>query len=328
MDNENSVVTLGRLQTFLNKLKTLFVKKNTQAALTGVEVNSTAVITSEVSGTNAVLKVSPVRLPGISVKLISENGEVVRTVATCEDTSQDIKANTLQSACLIGRNPSNSVTSIVGFPDVELPQGITPSTTGYLGEMLTTRFRHMELRRTFMGNDDEQVTIELYPGAYNFAEGHAFNFVIRRDTQLITSQYVSEYWVDLVIPESADPDEIDIQFNIRELVWATQEPDWSSYSGYRFQIHIIGNIADIVLRYKLNQSDPTPYQPESVFDGTIGEALDYARDGNLDKRFQWILRLTDGDVDIVKPVWHIGDGVFIDAFGHAITDGTEPGLNS
>ena len=89
MDNPRSVVTVERLQTFLDKLKTLFVKSGSDASLNSVEIGDAVTVSASTSGDESVISIASPRDTGLTVKL---DGEEERTVATCEDTAQTIKA--------------------------------------------------------------------------------------------------------------------------------------------------------------------------------------------------------------------------------------------
>lgn len=312
MDNPNSVITVFTLQTFLNKLKQLFVKKNSDAKLTSLQLNNAGTLESATSSGDTTVSAT-VSSGNLSMKIVDGNGE--RTVATCEDESQDIKANTLNSACIIGGVGEDDKT-ILAYPGVQLPSGYNEYSSGYAGRILASRSRDFE-KKTFSQSSSSVVqAVTLLPGRYNIGSGTKFRFAFN---SVQTSTDVEEYWLDLTIPSVQSTNIISITFTgSPSIVWASGEPDWSKSSGYRFQIHIIGNIASVVTCYKVSEGGVTPDSPMTDFIGPLSEAIDTVTEANKEKVFQWILVDNDGANQVIKPIWHIGYCKFIDALGYVL----------
>lgn len=247
--------------------------------------------------------------------------KVTRTVATCEDEEQKINAKAVIAGCLEGHSGGRHV--VMAFPGLPLPEGYSSYDSEYRGEIVTTRTKYIETSEFHQsGVSGDNITMKV--GTYNVGTGTRFRFTNDRISEY-NSTNTHEYWLDLTIPVSSDPDDISITFAITGLVWAPNEPDWKNSSGCQFQIHIIGNIARVVSKRRITPSQGPQYQPTEVTGGSLERAVVYA-ESHSDEMFQWLLRDTTEDgYDVVKPIWHTGNGEFIDAFGYILHPGSSIG---
>lgn len=233
--------------------------------------------------------------------------------------ASSVNANTVVSGCYAstGLAPSGYSSMFYLLPNASLPEGHSFSDPNYGGRILTTRNRAYDVVVVSQNSvPDEVEDVELLTGAYYQITGFKFNITTPGIT--LVSSVTQEYWIMLSIPSSAEPDDIDITFNNQYLVWANGTPNWDTYIGNTVQIHIIGNLATITSFV----TSPDIVQPD-VTSGTLQEAVAYAElPQNEGRSYQWILVNEDGAETVVKPLWHLGSGYFVDALGYVVADGT------
>lgn len=285
-DESKAVVTYGLLKEAIKRL----VKVSSDAILKTLNIrrdNSSDGVTIEET-TDHDLVISATKNNTTNSLTFPITG--TRTAATLEDNNQELHLKILRNG-----------DSWIKFPGVQIP-AIPVDDTGYLGELMTNRNFAIPSRTAKQTNGVTYVVA----GFYNIASGITFNFT--PSGQAFNSA-VKITFVDLTIegPEGSIPS---IEWDTDTFVWATNEPDWSKCLGQKFLIIIIGRKCFVVARSGI---EDITIEGDGNYQDAVITAM---KPSNVGSAFQWLLTEKDENGNtFIKPIWHIGNGKFIDAFG-------------
>lgn len=298
-DDNRKIITLSQLKNVVEQIKSLFMRISSDGILKTLKIkkddNSSGVTLSEDDNHN--LRVTRV-----------ENGNTVN-------------AGIYTTAL---RNGNKWTT----FPGVTVTNVQDLESNNYLGELVTTRSQGFEVRRHLTESwelEDAPQEIPLYAGAYNIIVGQSFRIQNYLGPVLMSSKQPLTF-VQLTI-DSGTTGVVDIEWD-SNLKWPAGQPEWNSYDGYTFVVMIIRGICTILAKYRTagqggsGSGEIVPNAESNILGrGSLNTAKNYLNDlkNNL---FEWILEDTDGTNVVIKPIWHIGGGTFIDALGYVLEGDT------
>lgn len=86
-----------------------------------------------------------------------------------------------------------------------------------------------------------------------------------------------------------------------------------------YEFYIVDNELTLVVIHQGGNALSSGYNIAGLCagEGSLSDAISYANTNNV--KFQWLLIDTVDDNSITKVIWHIGNGVFIDALGATIS---------
>ena len=235
--------------------------------------------------------------------------------------------------------------------DGSYPASLGLETANDGGTVLTTKYRQYEVISKTVTSSSSDSTVVCHPNMYNVLDVNGINgdkFTISLKTSGINNR-CDEYLIELDLrslhqsdftasqqlidffqqtPQSESPGGAVSSNNI--VLWANGAPVWYSLIGRIVLVHIVNRIAtwsSVIPDFPSNQESegggsviPSPTQGNLdgvVGAGTLLEADNY-RLNHSNQLFQWVLKQPVGDITIRKPIWHIGEGIFIDALGSVI----------
>ena len=225
------------------------------------------------------------------------------TVAALNDSTQIIRADAVKVRGI--QDPDNGMIYMPGQETSFSPvfPGSTPVTNK--GTILTTKFRAMDITKRVVNNG---ANILLRHGMFNQITGS--NFTVSAPAIAINATTAEESWLVLDIPANTVP-----SITFTGFTWLSVEPTWANCAGYKFMLRAVNNYIFVVSNsIGANQ----PFSIEVANSGELWEAQSYANEHN--EPFQWILTTQHEGDTITKPIWHTGNGKFIDALGYVISE--------
>ena len=230
--------------------------------------------------------------------------ETEYTLAVCEDNNQELHMDKLCNE----------------WYWFELPGTHHAHDESYGGKILTTYNRALEVAEQVTTEDSNDVTI--YPGLYHVVTGSSVKFSAYRGGAFVYQSGVSVTFIDWAIP--ADAESVSVEWPVGT-VWQDREPDWYSYRGSRVIILILNGMNIVLASTNASSGGGSQHTPAVVVEqGPLEDAIAYGLQvGNKTRQFQWLLEFEDNGSKVVKPIWHIGNGSFVDCLGYKLS-GEQP----
>lgn len=251
------------------------------------------------------------------IKITDEETGDEKTVATLEDSTQNINANTVTVSRITTELIEDAAGIVYCFPTSSGQArriAHNPQTGG--GSLVSSFDRTLENTHNILTGETE--TLDIGTALFNYivvgeSGGTPTNLTVNIRCRVGT---VVEFWLvfDLVNAGS-----VTVNHDWTGITWIGNEPQWTAFNGNRIFVHVIGGYAT----WFVAMSDSSVVQPteySNIADrGTLAQAVEESAKDNK-KLFQWILDQTDGNGNaVIKPIWHIGNGVFVDAIGYKLT---------
>lgn len=229
-----------------------------------------------------------------------------RTVATLEDDTQELSAKSVAADCFISGD------KFYLMPGQSAPEGYDVTDSNYGGEILTSKARSLSVVSYTASGDEVPVhrgivTKVVDSSTRTFAVDFVYPYAA-------STTKMHEGWVLFEIPANKT---IDITWS-SGFTWLSPQPKWEDFGGYTFIIRVLNNNVFILSYFPTSGSE----QNITLEGGPLNDAVAYAANAaNANRSFQWILRETVGNDVVTKPIWHLGNGRFIDALGYVLNEG-------
>ena len=300
-DNDNKVITVGlfklAMTETLNRVSQRAVRNSDESfrsVAVGESGYSISITDSRLSVTNSET--------GVVLKFPEPDSgrETEYTLAVCEDNNQELHMDKLCNE----------------WYWFELPGTHHAHDESYGGKILTTYNRALEVAEQVTTEDSSDVTI--YPGLYHVVTGSSVRFSAYREGMFASQAGVSVTFIDWAIP--ADAESVSVEWPVGT-VWQDREPDWYSYRGSRVIILILNGMNIVLASTNASYDGGPQHTPAVVVEqGPLEDAIAYGlQAGNRTRQFQWLLEFTDNGSKVVKPIWHIGNGSFVDCLGYMLS---------
>lgn len=325
-DNNGILVTKAGLMTIVGKIKGWLNKK--------LDIGGDAEVSSVIIDGNVSMSSSPAT-ENDSAAVVFESTVESDTPVPVDivTTYGSVVSDKVSTRLLV--NDNGVVYDLPGGTDIDpVTNEDVTSLQNYGGTVLTTRARSFETTSyTVNGTSTSTSVVQCMQNVYTFV---TVNSVYRGILRIGLPGYKAfagrcdEYIIDLAFNKTIGTQlsvslEVPVGIGYISFKWLNGEPNWAAMIGKRVQLRII---ADTVSWYVVSGSSTASAPVISaavVGHGSIQDARTAIPED--DSPFMWILEANDGVNDIVKPIWYISNGVFIDAIGYVIddTNDTTPG---